>query len=645
MAVDWNDPVQERGFRERASQYYSPYEIDAYINKKKGFQQEVKLYSEGKLPSDVLTAETKQKYAIEAAKTGQKIPQEGDEKMEGAKALGTAAQSVLDTIQLIEEGKLTGKAAKDALNFAAGQSYKSTFDTAGKQLTAAELAILQGTNPTVQQTKGTILQRAGGFVTGKVPPQTGEVVDDIETLKRKMNLAVEYSNAVAEGRQPNISGAVLKGQSGELPEEPPSLGGFVKNVATDVGEIVQGTAELGVTAFKGFSPGAVLVSEDERKKARKQLGEMAIALPGAIIDEYVSLFKDPLGYAYNNPVDAALAIIPLFQGVKALKAGSLTGKAGKVAKVSKVAGKVSVSEKAASGTAKVVEMINNPGSKEFIAKNVSREATQNIYKTLLDENVLNAVSPKGRIVAVQKALNSVGDDLAKAYKNSPQTYTTDRLMQGVEQVASEFPELTGVQDDVLRTMSKLGNFELGEGTIALSAEKVWDITKGLRKYGKASLDLGESGKPVAAFAERLESLLRQQLSYDLPETAPLAVKYGNLKEFYSLLDEPGALVGAGGLARLADRINGALAFTKALGEKGIQKVYNVLPEKPPEIVPPRKGAPPIPELPEVPPALGELRPGKEFASPSLVPGKSQVGETLYRTSGKQGKPQFSVKKK
>jgi len=114
MAVNFSDPIQERAFREKASQYHSPSEIDAYINKKKGFQQEVSLYSEGKIPFEALTPATQEKYTVEAAKSGLGIPATKEENI--LSKSGAAINELLSSFSQIPDelkGPVVGRTVKN----------------------------------------------------------------------------------------------------------------------------------------------------------------------------------------------------------------------------------------------------------------------------------------------------------------------------------------------------------------------------------------------------------------------------------------------------------------------------------------------------------------------------------------------------
>ena len=284
--------------------------------------------------------ESQQKLA-KTIETGQVQGEQTTEqinKAEARKTMKAASQAILDTVGSIERGELTGQEAQDAIDFVAGKDYESVFEVAGTQLTSTERAILQGTKPTIEEQKGNILQRARGIVTGRVPPQTGRVIDTPEELKRKAALSIEYLSAAERGETPDVQAALEAVRSvGKQSEEGFSLKGMGKNIIAGQQAIGEGLGRLALTGITAIEPpgGERKARFQEmglpvsREEAIRQIGEMAVNLPDAIVKQYVDIAKNPIGEFYQDPTGTTLAVLPLVPAVAKVKS-AVTGKLTKI---------------------------------------------------------------------------------------------------------------------------------------------------------------------------------------------------------------------------------------------------------------------------------------------------------------------------
>lgn len=99
------------------------------------------------------------------------------------------AKYMLSVIDQIEKGELEGDAADTALNFAASRYAASQgFEEGGKALTAPELTVLGGSIPIIKSRGQSWLDK----MTGNIPSQTGKVDEDIDSIKAKMLLSMNY---------------------------------------------------------------------------------------------------------------------------------------------------------------------------------------------------------------------------------------------------------------------------------------------------------------------------------------------------------------------------------------------------------------------------------------------------------------------
>jgi len=153
--------------------------------------QQVENYRAGITPIEELS--TKAKSLLRGQREAGGLPKilstEDQEQFDTANSTVQNAKNILDVLDKIDSGQVSGEQARVALNFVAGQYAQSTFDTGGKTLTENEQALLQGTRPTLEITKANIIERAFG----KVPKQTGNVLDTNAELRQKMEMAVKLS--------------------------------------------------------------------------------------------------------------------------------------------------------------------------------------------------------------------------------------------------------------------------------------------------------------------------------------------------------------------------------------------------------------------------------------------------------------------
>lgn len=148
----------------------------------------------------------------------------GEEEKEAVKQSNTKiekANDLLGVLDAIETGELKGKEAENTLNAIAADFNESTFETGGKNLTEMEQALLQGNRPTVEIREQNIIQK----MTGKVPKQTGKVLDDYDTLRDKMNTTIMLAQR-AKARAAGTPPPPISGEGGEVTEGETTISGL-----------------------------------------------------------------------------------------------------------------------------------------------------------------------------------------------------------------------------------------------------------------------------------------------------------------------------------------------------------------------------------------------------------------------------------
>jgi hypothetical protein len=281
-----------------------------------------------------IAAEVKKATAIDKAKSDLKAQQE-DEKTKKARQTilnDTAknSQQLLDIIDAGEKGKLTGQAYKDALNSASSQLRAQIgFGQAGKAFTGPEMAILGGQMPVVKVREQSLLDK----MTGNVPPQQGEVTDDVKTLKRKAIIARD----LAQGKKIDIN--QLQQQQAVQPQS----GNIVQNAVTDTKDILGGVLNLGKSMATGqlpgpsaYSPQGIIPEMIRNPQAFKNLLNLGVEGSKQSYQQYKDIINQPGQQVQQHPVNTALALLPFLAVGKA----AMAGRAGKAAEAVSVAGNV-----------------------------------------------------------------------------------------------------------------------------------------------------------------------------------------------------------------------------------------------------------------------------------------------------------------
>lgn len=228
---------------------------------------------QGEIPADSKAAA--QAVLNESGYNGDKSAKQKDADIARSDALDRANR----VISVLDQKDKGTKAYSDALN-AAVSNYTSAkaFGEGGKNLTGTELSVLAGATPVIKKHTGNIFEKAAAFLTGDEVPTRGEVADDEETIRNKMNNAITVlksdnarkgtTGAVPAGAMPAIASDSATPQKPDTaPVTPkkadnPFQHGILK-AATDTLPIIGGTigaiAGGGIGGLLGIpsGPGAV----------------------------------------------------------------------------------------------------------------------------------------------------------------------------------------------------------------------------------------------------------------------------------------------------------------------------------------------------------------------------------------------------
>lgn len=262
--------------------------------------------------------------------------EQSDKEKEAAKVKGELvknAQSVISVIKQIKEGKLKGDAAKTALNFASSRFAKSYgFGEGGKALTEPELTILGGSMPVIRQKGQNIIQK----LTGEIPPQTGEVTDDLDTLERKMKLVL-----LADQGKFDEANKILNEIGGNNSS---FIEGLSKNAGSDTKNLLNSILNIPNVVQGGIASN---IQQGKPIDLMHLLVQGGLNVGKSTLSEYNQLLGEPqkggdiagrvLQRAYDRPVTTLLDILPFLKGVKG-GVGNTLNKVEDVGNVSKIEG-------------------------------------------------------------------------------------------------------------------------------------------------------------------------------------------------------------------------------------------------------------------------------------------------------------------
>lgn len=558
---------------------YKAADVDEYISKQRSAQEKAQLLSEGTLSREEAGTES----VIEASRRGLQVaPILSDEQKKTQETAGKFAnlsgdlnlyKKAYDKVNL--RGTILGRLTSGPMKFVGDimESDASDFDSQRDTLAyslASAIANQEGrglSDVDVKIWKG----KLGGRT------DTPDAVD-----KKLMSTVEQFKQRMRGG---GMSEDEINENLGDLATfAPKERKGIVEGGVQDIKDLASTGKKLVELSYR-TSPMNLMANPQDAMAANQEMLEIGKKMPKAIYDDLSSMAEDPITYIKENPVDTVLTFLPFLKVGKLMKGG----------KAAKVAGEAGKTVKAAEGT---VEFLNGPGPKDFITRNVNKDGAQSLAQTALRHNVYNTVRTKGIIENTQKALTDVGSDLAKTYEkavpaNGP--IVADELLDGIEQVLiKDYPNYPELIKTMKSRVLSSGEFQLGSGKTIITPKNIWKAERGLHEFGLKQLGLGEAGKIGAEIAKNTSRLLRERLYTEVPEAAPKAMDYGNLKVLMETLPDMNGVKDMNALSSLVGKINFGLEGVKNVGSYGAQKLYNMRGGRQAPMVAPERTLPPVP---------------------------------------------------
>lgn len=253
------------------------------------------------------------------------------------KGVKDLSKSVLDVINNRQKYASEDE-YNSAINLAASQmAAKVGFGIGGKVLSEGEKALLQPQMPNFAKSKtvqkGSLPERAFGFLTGSAVPQTEitqeKLADTPEKLRQKMQLWIDQYGSDEEKKAyltPKDSQVQKPSTGTALPSI--SLGGLASNAGKDLYDIVNGVLNIPAVAKQGIID---RIKKGQMIDPQSLAGAAGETMIKGIINEYNQALGEPLKggdilgrigqRAYEKPVSTALDVLPFIKLGKAGAAG------------------------------------------------------------------------------------------------------------------------------------------------------------------------------------------------------------------------------------------------------------------------------------------------------------------------------------
>lgn len=361
--------------------------------------------------------------------------------------------------------------------------------------------------------------------------------DQLEKLPERLSYLAQQGSIL--GDETNLSDRELREMERYDPDlarimrarSRTGIGGFGENVAENVKEMGLGFTGLAGavvrTPVRAIQTGMDDGVEAGIRSFVSDVGEMAAAMGGGILEDYGRLAVDPIGFAYSQPLDFISTLAP---ALKLGKAGLVAGKAGKGSRLAAYRaimddadGNFSAMQWAKRGTNRLAE--TNPSLAPFLRYTVDEYAGMH---------------------------NVAGGELVQDMRGIPRGTTgelnvrTDLLNELSDQVE---PELVKLLQEATYDLNKAGH----EGDLVVkSAEEVLRMTQ----------VIGEPMRDAMVYAgDVADAVIRGE---QIPERAILGVSTEAVSAAHRAAEEAAAAVQSGRLAKADQALSRALLRKQVL---------------------------------------------------------------------------------
>lgn len=448
----------------------------------------------------------------------------------------SVAKQLQDVIK--NRDKFEPAAYQDTVNSLASSIIlkKKEADNLGAALSGGELAILSGQTPVTQQIGASFPQKVGAFFTGKQPVQRGQVVEDDQTLNRKLALLIAGLNG--ESVTPEMMAQA------NLPQQKKKTGGILNNAVEDIkgiGNSILSLPNQGIELAKRARAGD--------KEALRQIQDNAnpgmVAFNGikGLIGEANDLLGRPLeggdiigravDRAKQKPVTTALDILPFIK----------TPKVGGIPK--------NVAAKAGGKLAEDVRKIDVGPSVYGVSKETS------INKTLDDLGIKG--SAQQQYAQLEPTMSRISDKIdTKLSKESTQIpldkITTDFNTNLSDQLRTKNLSATSAKKEIAGYIQDLYGKKLGS---TIDSYELFNLKKkinhdyqGVARKKASNAPLTDREKVISAARQTVDDVLAEYHPEVKELTKQQSVLYDAVESLYKARSESGP-----GVSILGNRVS------------------------------------------------------------------------------------------
>lgn len=459
-----------------------------------------------------------------------------------------AKQDIITTAQSLQEviknkDKYNPDAYKSAVNSIASAltMQKKEADKLGASLTGNELAILSGQVPVVEQ-KG---QNALDKLTGRIPPQTGKVLDSEEVMKNKLALLISglQGKKISPEQLNQVSPAEDQGKS---------LQGLLSNAGSNTKDILNSIlglpaqaidlqkkyGSMGKSVISGEGPGrgvlmnALFPAGQAAQEANQALGQ---PLQGG------DIIGRATNRAYEKPVTTAMDIATLIPFLK--------GKSAEVPQPTKSFNEVSQGANPVQDMLRqATDVVSGGGSKEYLARTANNPNSLPQNQVLLEEGILAKPTATGKITATSKSMNKYGSQIGDIYKKSTEPIMGADLGKAIDSQLKDMGYDTKSVRFMKGYINDHGGFDLSKGDSSIPQEKAWLAARNLETSPPKMMKNPESVAMYKKLSQDAARIIRDTLAQKNPEVVPLNARYSALADYMNnVLKDPQGISAQGGI--------------------------------------------------------------------------------------------------
>jgi hypothetical protein len=425
-----------------------------------------------------------------------------DNTLQAAKAV----QTVLDN----KESYSSEKEYKDALKYAASRLSSATgFGEGGKALTGAELGILSGSLINIKpQRKQNLLER----ITGDVPPATGEVLDDEETIRNKMNNAISY---LSTGKVAAPGSSTKAGGEGLLPRIQRGAGKEIDAIGKSLKDMYENPQPISINPLENTA---------------KYVGGAAVGLGTSV----KNVLTEP-GYAVDHPLETTGLALPFLPKIKSAIGGAKNAVLSKAAELTKKSPEIAVG--GGVSPAVVAEDLAGRAATDIAVPDINSVVkSESLMKQALQQTKSNTVRGIAKeleqgIATDAQAIEKYAKTLDDAIGPQPLDEVVNQVMAKVAQTpsAKANPQLLDIIEADLKNQLMSGDLEGGLARGEPFSTNISSMNTARKYFTSGKNSWFSNGQPVGNPTNDLQAM-QWETANGLKEIMAQADEVGKIKD-------------------------------------------------------------------------------------------------------------------